>query len=158
MKPQNKTIRPRVVTAQEAASDPSKPEQSYLEKVTRYIPGEVVAAYLFISGLLSGAQNVPEPMIQYIVFAAFLVVTPLWTYAATRVPDKAVPWYQIIASIFGFASWVFALGGPFAHEGWYQPVYGSVLIVFVTLVMPLAERLFVPSSQSARPASGALAS
>jgi len=35
--------------------------------------------------------------------------------------------------------WVFALGGPFALCGWYNPVYGSILLPVFTLLVAIWE-------------------
>jgi len=38
---------------------------------------------------------------------------------------------------------LFAMGGPFAALGWYKPVFGTVILVLVTLTIPVLEKFFV---------------
>ena len=45
------TLRPRVMTAQDVKIDPGQAEDTYLGKVSRYIPAEIVAAYIAARGL-----------------------------------------------------------------------------------------------------------
>jgi len=136
--------RPRVYTARDAAVDPTKKEDSYLAKVVKYIPGEIVAAYVAASGALESAQNgVKLETALWVVMAVLLVLTPIWILIATAEPNKPRPVFQAVAGAVAFASWVFALGGPFKFYQWYVSVYGTLVLILVTLVMPIAEKLFV---------------
>jgi hypothetical protein len=46
---------------------------------------------------------------------------------------------QHVISLFSFVVWAFALGGPFALCGWYNPVYGSILLPVFTLLVAIWE-------------------
>ena len=137
-------LRPRVVTAQDAAADPSVSEDSFFAKVVKYIPAEIVAGYVAAEGALEQAQDsVPLESLLWIVSGVLLVLTPIWTYFATQQPGKPGPVFQAVVAPIAFAAWVFALGGPFAFRAWYQPVYGTLIIILVTIAIPLAEKIFV---------------
>lgn len=137
------TIRSRVVTAADVAADSSLNEDSYAAKVVRYIPGEVVAAYLALSGMVVAAQGIPTNIVLWVITAILFVITPFWILYAANVPGKPRPVFQAVSATLSFIIWVFALGGPFASQDWYHPVYGSILLVLATLLMPLLEKIFV---------------
>jgi hypothetical protein len=48
-----------------------------------------------------------------------------------------------MASTLAFVVFIFALGGPFALTfSWYRPLYGTVVLILTTLLLPLFERFF----------------
>lgn len=144
------SLRPRVYTARDAACDARTSEDAYLTKIVKYIPAEIVAAYVAASRALEGAQDqVPLETLLWIVAGVLFVLTPLWTLFAAAEPGKPRPVFQACAAALGFACWVFALGGPFEFQTWYRPVYGTVILILVTLVIPLVEK----AAASTRPAS-----
>jgi hypothetical protein len=138
----DRPIRPRVMTASDAAMDPSVQEDSYLAKVVRYIPGEIVAAYLAAYNALKQAANIDLQTLLWIVSGVLLFITPFWILFATRDPNKPRPYVQAVGAMFGFAIWVFAMpDGPFSFQTWYRPVYGSLVLILGTFLMPLLEKL-----------------
>ena len=145
------TIRSRVVTSAEAAADPNMHEGSSAQKVVRYIPGEVVATYLAISGIVSTASGIPNAIVMWIVTGALVVLTPLWTLYATNIPGKPRPWFQAVASTVAFVVWAFTIAGQILFVSWYQPVYGSILLIFSTFAIPLFEKIFVKPTASQLP-------
>jgi hypothetical protein len=137
-------LRPRVYTSKDAALDPSTREDTYFGKVVKYIPAEVVAAYVAVTGAVkSAAADAPRETLLWLVTAGMLLVTPIWVLVAATEPGKPRPAFQAGAAAAAFACWVFALGGPFESQTWYKPVYGTVVLIFATLIIPLAERAFV---------------
>ena len=140
-----KTLRSRVTTAADAKADPTTPEDSYLAKVVRYIPGEIVAAYLAAYNALKAAENgIPFDTVLWIVAIALGVVTPFWILYAAYIPGKSRPYFQAGAATAAFAVWVFAIPqGPFSSIGWYNPVYGFLVLIFATLIIPLVEKVVV---------------
>lgn len=132
----------------EKDSQPPFPRpDNYIEQVLKYIPSEIVAAYLFAEGILKSIDRAAEAA-SWIVFAFLLLVTPFYIWATTtEKPDKeetarkAAAWDQIIISFLSFGVWVFAIGGPFAFLSWYNPVYGSVLLVLFTFLPPIITKI-----------------
>jgi hypothetical protein len=120
-------------------------DESYFEKLLRYIPGDIVAGYVALNGIIVGEAG-NSPILQWIVFGALLVLSPLYMcYMKTEPPginlSKAFP---CVVAALSFAVWVFALGGPFAAQ-WptlYKPVFGSVLLILTTLFIPVLEKIF----------------
>ncbi|MBS2009747.1 MAG: hypothetical protein JST01_22015 [Cyanobacteria bacterium SZAS TMP-1] len=130
------------------AQDPppnSNPTDSYFQKLVTYIPADIIAAWVALSGILSQAGTTTPQWLSWAVFIGLLLLTPFYVcYLKTTPPgltsNKMFHW---ITSCVAFVAWVFALGSPFNTLSWYLPVYGSVLLVFVTLVIPVMERLFI---------------
>ena len=145
-------IRPRAINAADAASDPSAQENSYLAKVVRYIPGEIVAAYLAAYNALVTASNIPLQTVLWIVVGVLIVLTPIWILYATSDSDKPRPTFQAVAATLSFVIWVFAIpGNPFSAFSWYRPVYGFLLLILGTFIMPILEKVFVKPINVMRP-------
>jgi uncharacterized BrkB/YihY/UPF0761 family membrane protein len=137
-------IRSRVINAVEAAASPGAKEDSYWTKVVTYIPGEIVAAYLAAFNALKGVDDIPLRELLWGVSAVLLVLAPFWTLFAASDPDRPRPYFQAGAAAIAFAAWVFAMPqGPFSYLGWYRNVYGTLALIFFTLVIPLLEKMFV---------------
>ena len=85
----------------------------YADRVAKYIPGEVVATYLFLLTILSEADRTAgwlEGM--YIgVFVLCLVVTPFYMWKRASKEDPRI--YQAVMSTIAFAVWAYSLGGVF---------------------------------------------
>ncbi len=126
----------------------AKDTDSYFEKVIKYIPADIVAAWLAIDGILKDQTSNPLWLV-WSVFAFLTVLTPLYVvYMKTDPPGfgptKTFHW---MASTFAFVVFIFALGGPFALTfDWYRPLYGTVVLILTTLLLPLFERFFTRQS------------
>ena len=101
-------------------------EDSYLTKLVKYVPIEVLGAYLFIAGVID--SNVTKSHDKSIWLGAllvgFLVVTAVYDNRVLNI----VRWRQIAVSVVGLAVYVFAVGGWFATTSWYHPWYASVVV------------------------------
>jgi hypothetical protein len=64
-------------------------------------------------------------------------VSALWTWRQTSLPGQPPALTQTAISTLAFGVWVFALGGPFNFQAWYSPLYGSLLLIAFTLIVPL---------------------
>lgn len=138
------TLRPRVVTAADARADTALREDSYPGKVARYIPAEIVAAYLAASEIVLGAsENLPKTTLLWIVIAVLGVLTPFWMVYATGVPGKPRAVFQSVAATAAYLVWVFAISGAILFPTWYNSVYSGLLLILFTLVVPLLEKIFV---------------
>ena len=109
---------------------------SYFDKAVKYIPADIVAAWVAVTGLVSSARDVPRQTILWVAFGIGLLVTALWTWKQAAAPGRRPPVTQAIISTGAFAVWVFALGGPFQHFPGRE-VYGSLLLILYTLVAAL---------------------
>jgi hypothetical protein len=139
----SKTLRSRVTTIADARAVSGTNEDPYLAKLLRYIPGEIVAAYL---ALFNAAKAAFDPAalsnILLWVIGILVVLTPLWILIATRDPQKPTPYFQAVAATVAFLVWLFAIPEtPFSQL--IDPFYGFLALVISTLVMPIIEKIFV---------------
>jgi hypothetical protein len=128
---------------QDLPSD-ARETDSYFEKLIKYIPADVVAAWLAIDGILKDQGNHPI-WLTWAVFAFLTVLTPLYVVFMKTTPPGFGPTktFHWMASTLAFVVFVFALGGPFALTfDWYRPLFGTVVLILTTLVLPLLERFF----------------
>ena len=118
----------------EASGIPSR--DGYFDRLFKYIPAELVAGYIFILGAVKQLTDPEEAkIVNWLIFAVFAALTPLYLNRVQKVAKTG----QLIVSTISFAVWVFALGGPFALTGWYNPVYGSILLPVFTLLAAIWE-------------------
>lgn len=130
-------------------------DDTYFEKLLKYIPADIMAAFVAIDAICR--DNPDNPLwLSWVVFGGLLVLTPL--YAVLRPTEPPPPSlftrraFHAIAATVCFSAWVFALGGPFAAT-WpehYRPVYGGVLLIFTTLLIPIVEKLLLGETGPAR--------
>jgi hypothetical protein len=122
----------------------SRDTDSYLEKLLRYVPADIIAAYVALDGILRENSNGPL-WLSWAVFLTLLVLTPFYVCYKKTEPSTGFhssKMFHWLASTVAFAVWVFALGGPFAVTfSWYQPVYGSVLLILTSLAIPVFESI-----------------
>lgn len=117
---------------------------SYLERLRKYIPTEILGAYILLSAQISensetGVWN--ENTLLAIVFLGCLILTPIYKYFQLNdgvIAEK--PWKQIIVSTGAFVVWVFYLGDWFKKllGDNYSQLLALIILVFYTLIIPLA--------------------
>ena len=117
--------------------------ENYLTQVLKHIPSEIVMAYVTIDGVLRSSYDASVPqerqvllMLLWIVFGALTVLTPLWLWRVMGVRR----WRQLCLSTFSVPVWLFALGGPFALQEWYQPALGAIVLPLYTIAVPCITR------------------
>ena len=124
----------RIVTTRLQSAKDNDNLDGYFDRVLKYVPADIVAAWITATGLIAAAGNDISDSVLWICFAFGLIITPLWTHNRTRVDGAPPAIMQMIVSTLAFAVWVFALGGPFEKLEFYSPVYGSLSLVAFTLV------------------------
>jgi len=111
-------------------------QDGYFNRLFKYIPAELVAGYIFVLGVVKQLTDTGEiRTFQWLLFIIFCILTPLYLWRV----QKVLKLQQHLISLLSFVVWVFALGGPFALSGWYNPVYGSILLPLFTLVVAIIE-------------------
>jgi len=129
-------VSPSQAQAATGAGAPSEAIDTYFDKVVKFIPADIVAAWVAVTGLVASAPDIPRETILWIAFGIGLILTAWWTWKQASAPGRRPPVTQAIISTGAFAVWVFALGGPFQHVPG-QRVYGSLLLILYTLVAAL---------------------
>jgi len=127
--------------------EPSQFTSSYFEKIVKHIPAGLNAAYVASLGLL--AENAPNPAwLHWSVFLTLWALVPLYViYLPGQIPDKSVSKkYCVLAATISFLVWCYAIdGGPIAisFPNLYQPIYGSLLLIITTLILPVLEKILM---------------
>lgn len=110
----------------------SEPEGA-LGRLVKYIPSEIVALYLAVSGPIPKA----DVTTLWWVFLLCAVITPIYLFFTTKDRTKGVLWVQVILGTFAFPVWVFAIGGPFLSLPWYKGYIASIVLAFVTFAFAM---------------------
>jgi hypothetical protein len=127
----------RIITAQFQTTGSQVKIDTYFDRVVKYIPADIVGAWIAVTGLINSAVDIPRNVILWIAFVIGIVLTALWTLRRTNEPKKPPAVTQIIIATCAFIVWIFALGGPFVTLAFYRPVYGSLLLILYTFVTAL---------------------
>jgi hypothetical protein len=123
---------PRTVSLTENAGGNAN---EYFERVAKYIPGEVLAGYLAVNGIIQSVDASKEralPAAAWGVFILCLFLTPIYFNQMAK-PGQPKRLNMLVATI-AFAVWAYALGGVFNLVGVYKPWLASILLVVFTLV------------------------
>jgi hypothetical protein len=115
---------------------PSVPLEAdtYTSRLLKYIPAEVIALYLTLDAIIRSSQETPMT-IYWAIFGVGLVGTYLYLWRVAKVRKQV----QLLLSVTAYCVWAFALGGPFTHLGWYDPLYGGLLLPVYTFVVAIVE-------------------
>ena len=116
---------------------------NYMSRVLKYIPSEIVVAYISMDGMLRTCYN-PNLWadrqillkLLWIISAILTVLTPLWLWRVMRVRRLS----QLFISTISVPVWLFALGGPFVLLDWYRPALGAIVLPLYTLILPIISR------------------
>jgi hypothetical protein len=127
----------RIVAVERQAAGGAEPIDSYFDRVLKYIPADVVGAWVAVTGLIAGSSDVPKGTLLWIMFLALAAISMAWTLKQTAVTGKPPAYTQAAIATGSFVVWVIALGGPFATLDIYRPVYGSLLLIVYTLTVGL---------------------
>ena len=111
---------------------------NYLERLTKLIPGEVVALYVGGSALIEPDRH----WLLLIWSLVGLVALVALRTVGTRDPatGKGPQWTAITLSIISYAIWIYTLGGPFAAFGIHDPTIGRLLVMGWTFFIPIFYR------------------
>jgi hypothetical protein len=125
-----------------------QPVDSYLDKLAKYIPGEIVSAWVAINGIWMTADGTKYAFSKrgmLICYFVCLAITALYIWFLTRKPNEKMAIFQILISTGSFGIWAFALQNYFPlHLGAENPPLWSVVLIIYTLVVGLAPPLPKP--------------
>jgi hypothetical protein len=125
----------RIVTTRLQANE-QDPLDNYWSRIVKYVPGEIVAAWLAVTALLAG-QSTARLTLLWIVFGILLLLTPVSVLRTTNVSGMPPARTQAALSAIAFAVWAFAIGKPFSHYSFYDFTYGGVAIILFTVLSGL---------------------
>ena len=116
----------------------------YLTKLLKYVPLEVLGAYLFIAGVIE--SNVDDAGDQAWWLGGLLVgILAITVPYDIRVLNMVRP-MQIAMSMVGLAVYVFAIGGWFATTTWYEPWYATLALPLFGLLVAIIRLKPLPTA------------
>lgn len=99
---------------------------SYFDRLAKYVPVEIIGAYLLIEGLVKElTEGAAERWALLVLFLCGLAATWLFAWRVLHVARTA----QLVMSVLAFAVWVFATGGWFATLRFWAPGWGTVAVI-----------------------------
>ncbi len=127
----------RIVETQLQASKTSTKVDGYFEKIMKYIPSEIVGAWIAIQGIAKNINN-PNNIFLWIIIVFLAVLTFFYIKQQTSEENKKTAVKQTVISVGAFIIWAFAIGGqPFESLVFYNSAYGSILMILYTLTIPV---------------------
>jgi hypothetical protein len=109
--------------------------RGYLERVAKYVPAEIVAAYLTMNGFIGAADPPRRPALYLFSFGAALACTP--AYLAAMAKPGQSRGLHLAVSTLAFIVWAYSLDGAFREFALYDPVVSSLALVVFTLLSGL---------------------
>jgi hypothetical protein len=126
--------------AKSAAAAGAEGFNSYLDRLLKMIPGEVVSLYLVGSSLIPEDLYDTDRGIALSVWGllCLLGVVIIRTYGTADLPRKLPPdWTHVGISTVAFIIWVYSMGGPFQEFKLYVPYLGALLVLTWTFFLPM---------------------
>lgn len=113
----------------------------YLSRLIKFIPAEIIAAYLTLENTILGAKEVipNHEYIFWVVFVILIIFVPIYVAKFSKVDNR---WHLFISTCC-FVVWSFSIGGPFSMYEWYNEIYGAILLPLFTL----GTAFFIPDSE-----------
>jgi hypothetical protein len=112
--------------------------QSYLDRLIKMIPAEVIGLYLVGKGVIPVNQTIPLLIWVLVCLIAVITVRIYGTYDPNAV--HRIDWLHVVISAVAFVIWVYTiggLGGPFADFSQNYPYVSSLLVLVWTFFVPL---------------------
>lgn len=107
----------------------------YLTKLLKYVPLEVLGAYLFIAGVVqsnvSGKHDIAVWL--FCLLIGFLLITVIYDLRVLKIVRVT----QIVMSMVGLAVYIFSIGGWFATTTWYHQWYATIVLPLFGLLVAI---------------------
>jgi hypothetical protein len=127
----------RIVTTNlQVAGAGDKNIDTYFDRVLKYIPADIVSAWVAAKGIITASSADSKQTIFWVCFLIGVILTFIWTANQTRVSGKPARTQTLVAT-GAFVIWSIALGEPFttAMGAANQALYGSLLLILYTLIV-----------------------
>jgi hypothetical protein len=106
---------------------------AYTDRLIKYIPPDVIAAFSAIEGILTGSKSQNTFVLGWLVFAVIGIATPFYLIKVGGVRKPL----QVVISTVAFVVWAFAYPGePFRSLG-FDATFSSVVLALYTFLIPL---------------------
>jgi hypothetical protein len=133
------------------ARSPAIPPDNYLERIAKYVPGEVLAFFIFINVILEQAvktggktammAGLPVTTVAQGALVVGLVLTPLFVWYVREDGDAWIT--NAFVSTLAFPFWAYALGAVAFEDHWDGNLAAILLATFTVmsgLITPRAKR------------------
>jgi hypothetical protein len=118
--------------------------QEYLERVAKYVPVEIIGAYLALQSVFGGAAPDRMPWVDFTFYGLLVIATVL--YLLRYGGDIPHPARQAAIGTISFVVWTYGIGGWFWNAVGKTVLYPSISGGIV-VVWSLAIGLFKPTDE-----------
>jgi hypothetical protein len=119
-----------------AAAAPQGEEfNSYLDRLMKMIPAEVIALYLVGAGMIPEGQSIAIAGWAIVCLAGVVVLRVYGTADAAN--HKPADWTHTLICAGAFVLWIYSIGGPFTAFNVHVPWLGSLFVLAYTFFIPL---------------------
>ena len=135
------------------AASTSDDFSSYLTRLMKLIPVEIISLYMVGSGLVPEDQ--PVALVAWSIICGIgLMIVRVWGTSDLKMnvpPD----WVHVGISEMAYLVWLYSMGGPFAAYGLHVPYLGSLLVLAWTFFLPFVYKgpAETPSTPSPSPSA-----
>ncbi len=124
-----------------AAGAPANAD-SYSDRLLKYVPVEIIGAYLLIEGLLREllkGDSLPWGLLALLLLGA----VGAWLFS-TQVLGVLRP-VQLAMTVFAFVVWVFATGGWFSTMQFWAPGWGTIAVIVFGVMVQIVKLSPLPN-------------
>ncbi len=130
--------RPPVVKAAMRKGGPAQEKptqiQSYMERLVKLIPAEIIGLYLVGQGIIPPAEKVA--LVVWSIICLGLVVLVRAKATGDRANSISPQWSAVAVSTISFVIWVYNMPGPFQAFNLAVPFVGSLAVLVWTFIVP----------------------
>lgn len=118
-------------------------EESYLTKLAKLLPTEMVAVYTGLNGVVSAATDLTDTetiVVTWIVFGVVLAATIFYLIRQNQnnPPAEKMKWWEIMLTTLSFIIWSVAIGGAMRLTfDWWKLTYENLIVAGWTLLLPI---------------------
>jgi len=119
-----------------AAANGSTSIKEYFERLGKYVPAEIIAAFMAMNGVLMTLNGNTRFIARICSFSICWIFTPIYFKLVSTTTDQASLRAQQIVSFFAFLVWAYATTGNegvFGENGlkiYREPIGTAMIIVF----------------------------
>jgi hypothetical protein len=108
---------------------------SYLDRLMKMIPAEVIALYLVGAGMIPEGQSIAIAVWAVVCLIGVVMLRVYGTADAAN--HKPADWTHTLICAGAFVLWVYSIGGPFTAFNLHVPWLGSLFVLAYTFFIPL---------------------
>ena len=116
----------------------------YLTKVAKLIPGEIVAAYVTLIGLVDAiGSDGAAAVVKWVLFGIALLCVPLYWYRGIEKSNRSRAILPMAISTIAFLPWSYAVSGMILIPQYYDAAIATILLGVTSLLsglLPLEEQ------------------